>query len=243
MSDNPYQQFPNQSNYPPPSAPPSYEKSQSNTYYPPQQVVQTNITSAIHTAAQHFFEGNIIALTSSSSGRCLRCHQNGLIDGNGDYHHPESHWIVHAAGKHIRLQSKPYPNFHLRITVSGVDGKGGVGPYTLFNVIAHPNGEISLESAKFLQHHIGFLPSGHVKLPNQTGTGRHGRFQVLPEPVKVIYHQRNVCPACHQNVLMDEYTCCGLFWAVFCFPVGILCCLGLAKKRCVSCGFVTKGTC
>lgn len=44
------------------------------------------------------------------------------------------------------------------------------------------------------------------------------------------------CPSCRVGVLDDNYTCCGICCAIFCFPIGILCCLACKNKRCKNCG-------
>lgn len=44
------------------------------------------------------------------------------------------------------------------------------------------------------------------------------------------------CPACRIGVLDDDYTCMGICCAIFCFPLGILCCLACKNKRCTNCG-------
>ncbi|XP_026469145.1 brain protein I3 [Ctenocephalides felis] len=43
------------------------------------------------------------------------------------------------------------------------------------------------------------------------------------------------CPACRVGVLEDDYTCLGIFCAIFFFPIGILCCLAMKNRRCSNC--------
>ena len=44
------------------------------------------------------------------------------------------------------------------------------------------------------------------------------------------------CPVCRRGNLVSEYTCCGIFLAIFFFPIGILCCLLMKQNRCTHCG-------
>ncbi|CAF0963902.1 unnamed protein product [Rotaria sp. Silwood1] len=46
------------------------------------------------------------------------------------------------------------------------------------------------------------------------------------------------CPACKVGMLDTEFTCLGLCCAIFCFPIGILCCLALRQRRCNFCGAI-----
>ncbi len=39
-------------------------------------------------------------------------------------------------------------------------------------------------------------------------------------------------------MLDTEFTCMGLCCAIFCFPIGILCCLALRQRRCNFCGAI-----
>ncbi|XP_077286507.1 uncharacterized protein LOC143911495 [Arctopsyche grandis] len=44
------------------------------------------------------------------------------------------------------------------------------------------------------------------------------------------------CPGCRQGNLSMNFTCCGVLCAIFFFPIGILCCIFMAQKRCNNCG-------
>lgn len=44
------------------------------------------------------------------------------------------------------------------------------------------------------------------------------------------------CPSCRIGVLEDDFTCCGVCCAIFCFPVGLLFCYLMRNKRCMTCG-------
>lgn len=36
--------------------------------------------------------------------------------------------------------------------------------------------------------------------------------------------------------ISSSFTCCGFAWAVFCFPIGLICCLTQRQRRCRKCG-------
>ncbi|XP_018354732.1 PREDICTED: brain protein I3 [Trachymyrmex septentrionalis] len=59
----------------------------------------------------------------------------------------------------------------------------------------------------------------------------HSTAIIVPEIIVV-----GGCPACRIGIMEDDYTCLGLFCAIFFFPVGIICCLLLRTKRCSNCG-------
>ncbi|XP_053675274.1 brain protein I3 [Anopheles nili] len=46
----------------------------------------------------------------------------------------------------------------------------------------------------------------------------------------------NGCPVCRIGMLEDDYSCLGIFCAIFFFPLGILACLALRNRRCTNCG-------
>lgn len=46
------------------------------------------------------------------------------------------------------------------------------------------------------------------------------------------------CPICRIGLLDDDYSCLGICLAIFCFPIGIICCLACKNKRCSNCGAI-----
>ncbi|XP_012259827.1 brain protein I3 [Athalia rosae] len=68
-------------------------------------------------------------------------------------------------------------------------------------------------------------------LPSYGATAPVSTTVIVPEIILV-----GACPACRVGMLEDDYTCLGLFCAIFFFPLGILCCLALKNRRCSNCG-------
>ncbi|XP_046993309.1 brain protein I3 [Schistocerca americana] len=62
----------------------------------------------------------------------------------------------------------------------------------------------------------------------------YGATTITVQPQEIIIV--GACPACRIGVLEDDYTCLGIFCAIFFFPLGILCCLALKNRRCSNCG-------
>ncbi|XP_035714857.1 brain protein I3-like [Folsomia candida] len=60
----------------------------------------------------------------------------------------------------------------------------------------------------------------------------------------VVMVGEGVCPKCGGMLLTDNNAfICGLLWAFFCFPFGLICLSSMWKKRCVSCGFEVPQCC
>ncbi|XP_043280794.1 brain protein I3 isoform X2 [Venturia canescens] len=81
----------------------------------------------------------------------------------------------------------------------------------------------------------GYYPTSGTPNPSQQipsyGSTAPLTTVIVPEIILV-----GACPACRVGVLEDDYTCLGLFCAIFFFPLGILCCLLLKNRRCSNCG-------
>ncbi len=54
-------------------------------------------------------------------------------------------------------------------------------------------------------------------------------IQQPTNPAVVVMGAGN-CPSCRVGVLVDDYSCCGIFLAIFFFPIGILCCLAMKER-------------
>ncbi|KAK0168081.1 hypothetical protein PV327_001919 [Microctonus hyperodae] len=91
---------------------------------------------------------------------------------------------------------------------------------------------ISTRGASSWQPPPGYYPSNNIPYQNASIPSYGTTTTVIvPEIILV-----NACPACRDGILEDDYTCLGLFCAIFFFPVGILCCLLLKNRRCSNCG-------
>ncbi|XP_057323299.1 brain protein I3 isoform X1 [Microplitis mediator] len=78
----------------------------------------------------------------------------------------------------------------------------------------------------------GYYPSDGIPYQNSSIPSYGATTTVIvPEIILV-----GACPACRVGILEDDYTCLGLFCAIFFFPLGILCCLLLKNKKCSNCG-------
>ena len=59
--------------------------------------------------------------------------------------------------------------------------------------------------------------------------------QVQSPPTVII--RSGACYKCGNGVPIDDYaTCCGIFWCIVLFPIGILCLFLCKHKRCSNCG-------
>ncbi|KAJ8664564.1 hypothetical protein QAD02_006226 [Eretmocerus hayati] len=81
----------------------------------------------------------------------------------------------------------------------------------------------------------GYYPDSGYQYPQTNQPSNYGATHsttiIVPEIILV-----GACPACRVGVLEDDYTCLGIFCAIFFFPLGILCCLLLKNRRCSNCG-------
>lgn len=138
--------------------------------------------------AEAFKSGRVVVLQSVASGKSLRCADaKGNVEGKGA-HGEFAQWTVHvvAGGSahepHVKLQNVKFPAHYLRIDAKKeLNSNGSGGEYTEFAVIAHDNGTLSLQSVYHKKNgghalHVGILPDGGPKAPENTGQGPHGRF-------------------------------------------------------------------
>ena len=68
-------------------------------------------------------------------------------------------------------------------------------------------------------------------------------YNIAPQPsaqpqVILVSGSNGGCPNCNNGHMYDDYcTCCGIFWAIVLFPIGLLCLLVFYKRRCSNCGY------
>jgi len=86
------------------------------------------------------------------------------------------------------------------------------------------------------------LPSAPPQLDVHQGTQNYGSIATTTQsqPAHVVHNIILVgaCPVCRIGLLEDDYSCLGICLAIFCFPIGILCCLACKNKRCSNCGAI-----
>ncbi|XP_064487107.1 membrane protein BRI3-like [Ornithodoros turicata] len=82
---------------------------------------------------------------------------------------------------------------------------------------------------------VGLPPSYQSVTKAPLPQGAPVTYQSPPQVVVYFYGS---CPSCGVGILEDEYTYLGVFLAVCCFPLGLLCCHALRVQRCTSCGAI-----
>ncbi|XP_014206257.1 brain protein I3-like [Copidosoma floridanum] len=102
-------------------------------------------------------------------------------------------------------------------------------PYTPTTTATPVQGTPSWQQPPGYYPNIDTPPSSNYPPSNYGAT--HSTTVIVPEIIVV-----GGCPACRIGVLEDDYTCLGIFCAIFCFPVGIIPCLLLKNRRCSNCG-------
>jgi len=86
------------------------------------------------------------------------------------------------------------------------------------------------------------LPSAPPQFDEHQGTQNYGSITetTQSQPAQVVNNiiLIGACPVCRIGLLEDDYSCLGICLAIFCFPIGILCCLACKNKRCSNCGAI-----
>lgn len=85
----------------------------------------------------------------------------------------------------------------------------------------------------------GYQPypgNGQPPPPGFTAAPTYGSTAVYIQPVPANVIVVGGCPACRVGVLQNDFTCLGIFCAIFFFPLGLLCCLLMRQQRCSNCG-------
>jgi hypothetical protein len=109
--------------------------------------------------------------------------------------------------------------------------------------MVYVNGPIPNQQPQMMFANAGYLAQGYQGYPQQAvpipmAVGPDG--QPL-QPIKIVIPgavaASNV-PLCidHQpHDYQENFTLCGVLWAVCCFPVGLLCCFAMRETRCIKC--------
>ncbi|XP_064387079.1 uncharacterized protein LOC135335495 isoform X2 [Halichondria panicea] len=125
-----------------------------------------------------FTEGNVVILQSRASEKSLRVSQDGEVQGTGA-HGPFAQFRVHVKRPGVvSLQNVKNPDYWLAVFQGKTVGTGKGGPYCEFMVNEIEGRFVALESVSTPGQYVGILPDGCVKPPDQTRTGKHGRFVV-----------------------------------------------------------------
>lgn len=89
------------------------------------------------------------------------------------------------------------------------------------------------------------LPSAPVQDMSQAAPQNYGSISetIQTQPAAQPQVINNIivvsgCPICRIGMLEDDYSCLGICLAIFCFPLGIICCLACKNKRCSNCGAI-----
>ncbi|CAF0915835.1 unnamed protein product [Rotaria sordida] len=78
---------------------------------------------------------------------------------------------------------------------------------------------------------------GHVETTSPTTTTVSSYSYALGshQPTVIIL---GGCPVCKVGMLETDFTCLAICCAIFLFPIGILCCLAMRRRRCQFCGAI-----
>ena len=74
-------------------------------------------------------------------------------------------------------------------------------------------------------------PYNPTYIPQQQGI-----YGQPPQNVVIVAGSVGTCPYCRVGYPREDFSCCGIFCAIFFFPIGILCCLAMRETTCSHCG-------
>ena len=80
------------------------------------------------------------------------------------------------------------------------------------------------------QYNSSFHRTSHINKPEAPPAVT--QVFIIPQEVITIGN----CPVCMTGMLEDDFSCLGVFCAVFFFPLGVLYYLGMKNKICNACG-------
>ena len=59
----------------------------------------------------------------------------------------------------------------------------------------------------------------------------------LEKDKSVDIHAINACPLGGEHQFSKDFTCCGIAWAVCCFPLGLICLFSDRETKCIKCDY------
>ena len=139
----------------------------------------TQCKSTAYWSCQH---GNVIYLTSASCGKNFRVNPSGEIDCKGEWG-DYAKWIVETrGGGKVVLRCYKDPMKYLAVHKNKLDTDVGATRDELIlqdptDPDKHPH-SICFAKAENPNWHVGVLPDGKIKEPDETGNGGHGTFIV-----------------------------------------------------------------
>ncbi|XP_076054083.1 membrane protein BRI3-like [Oratosquilla oratoria] len=68
----------------------------------------------------------------------------------------------------------------------------------------------------------------------------HQNYGQQPQQPAVVVQATGNCPNCRVGFINENFTTCGIIWAICCFPCGLICLLTQKEKKCSHCGFVRQ---
>jgi hypothetical protein len=126
--------------------------------------------------------GNIITLTSISTGRNLKINKEGVVEASGGQGKWSQFEVIRTESGTVKLKCVGHENAFLRIKNEETIDTGHGGNFCEFRVVKHfnKNGKpvVSLESVKVPNCRVGFRKNGTIKPPKQTWYGPCGSFSV-----------------------------------------------------------------
>jgi hypothetical protein len=136
---------------------------------------------------------------------------------------PDREWTGHTSAQHDRPASTSLPTLHPIFILLLI--------HSLTLILSHQRrrSHTSRHSSSLLPLS---LPSSVLLLHLLTV------IFVLPLsfPPPLHFTMMNTAGCSNGHDIQSSFTCCGVAWAILCFPIGLICCFSQQERRCVKCG-------